>query len=218
MSEPFKMNNAPAMDLRADNSPESRQGAAAGANSTLREALRKSEMREAVKQLLVERESNIKSIERYVRRQYNLKQFLLQMQGQANMCRTLLQDLLNNAQIQNNVFQLENEFFDMFKILQEAFKINTAQARERQITLRGPVLRYVPHKLYFRNLFGDPRRYIQIIVNLISNAIKFSPQDGVVAVEFNVLETTRVNAETFSSCKDGNVFFPQAQVPFDPKE
>ena len=83
MSEPFKMNNAPPIDLRADNSPESRQGAAAGANSTLREALRKSEMREAVKQLLVERESNIKSIERYVRRQYNLKQFLLQMQGQA---------------------------------------------------------------------------------------------------------------------------------------
>ena len=33
---------------------------------------------------------------------------------------------------------------------------------------------------------GDERRYLQILINFLSNAIKFSPKDGCIIIGINV--------------------------------
>lgn len=42
---------------------------------------------------------------------------------------------------------------------------------------------------FFRRITGDERRYLQILINFLSNAIKFSKKDGRIVVEVKVSDT-----------------------------
>lgn len=41
----------------------------------------------------------------------------------------------------------------------------------------------------FKQLFGDKNRFIQVIMNFVSNAIKFSEPDSKVRLHLNMLES-----------------------------
>ena len=57
----------------------------------------------------------------------------------------------------------------------------------KKIILNGPILKKRTDKYYFANLFADERRFTQVIVNFLSNSIKFTPQGGHVEVSLNIL-------------------------------
>ena len=67
------------------------------------------------------------------------------------------------------------------------------------MTLRGPILDFLPNKLLCENLYGDPRRVVQVAINLCSNAIKFSPRSGAVLVFMNVKNVFPITPELFTS-------------------
>ena len=64
------------------------------------------------------------------------------------------------------------------------------QSRIKNVTLLGPIFDQPLESFYFRRIFGDERRYRQIILNFLSNAIKFTPRDGVVSVHLRVIEVS----------------------------
>jgi hypothetical protein len=39
---------------------------------------------------------------------------------------------------------------------------------------------------FFTNLYGDERRYLQILVNFLSNSLKFSPRNSSITVALDV--------------------------------
>ena len=78
---------------------------------------------EALGVLLVSRQAHIYTLNKLAKRHTTIEAFLRGMNGQTNLAKTLLADLINNAQLRNNAFKLEKEFFDMNLVVKEAFNV-----------------------------------------------------------------------------------------------
>lgn len=92
----------------------------------------------------------------------------------------LLNDVLDFSRIEAGNVQLESVAFDLAKLVSEAVGVFESRAKQKGLSLACEVSSDIP-----RNLTGDPGRLRQILVNLVGNAIKFTPA-GHVFVRVNV--------------------------------
>jgi two-component system, sensor histidine kinase and response regulator len=93
----------------------------------------------------------------------------------ANSLLTVVNDILDFSKIEAGKLDLETIDFNLRDCMEEALKTFAAQADERGLELLGEIASDVPELVA-----GDPGRLRQIIFNLVSNAIKFTPQGEVV--------------------------------------
>ena len=90
---------------------------------------------------------------------------------------TIVNDILDLSKIKAEKVEIENIEFDPIDNFEAAVESYAAKAAEEQIDFTifvDPLLPTV--------LVGDPTKISQVIVNLISNAIKFTPRNGTVSV------------------------------------
>jgi len=89
---------------------------------------------------------------------------------------TVINDILDFSKIEAHKLTLENISFDIRKNLTTALDIHRLQAREKGLSLKTYMAEDIPETLE-----GDPSRLRQVLVNLVSNAIKFT-ESGEVSV------------------------------------
>lgn len=88
-----------------------------------------------------------------------------------------MNDLLDLSQIEANQIFLQISEFNLNKLTAEVIKIYTQQAQDRSISIsmepldNGGIVS------------GDPRRIKQVISNLLSNALKYTPKNGNVGIK-----------------------------------
>jgi signal transduction histidine kinase/ActR/RegA family two-component response regulator len=82
---------------------------------------------------------------------------------------SLLEDLLNLSKVQAGVIELETRAFDLPELVDSISAITEADSVKQGIPVEVAVSPGVP-----RHLQGDPRRVRQILLNFVSNALKFS--------------------------------------------
>ncbi len=90
---------------------------------------------------------------------------------------TVINDILDYARIGAGKLVLEDIEFDLEQLLSETVSLFTAQALEKQLGLHVSVAPGVP-----RRVRGDPTRLKQVVLNLLSNALKFTER-GCVMLE-----------------------------------
>ena len=86
-------------------------------------------------------------------------------------------DLLDLAQIENNSFKINEEFFNLHEVIDNSFNLVKHLADRKQVRLVYPQITEQETEI-FKRISGDSRRYMQIIINFLSNALKFSKQDS----------------------------------------
>lgn len=69
-----------------------------------------------------------------------------------------------------------------------AFSTNEKFAADKKITLIGPTYSSQEEKIFFRDIFGDQRRYLQVLINFVNNAIKFTMSGGSVTVMLEIVD------------------------------
>jgi signal transduction histidine kinase/CheY-like chemotaxis protein len=94
------------------------------------------------------------------------------VQSSARSLLNVINDLLDYSQIQGGRLEIESIDFKLRDELQSIVSMFTLRAREKGLALTLELAESVPS----RSLAGDPRRLRQILVNLIGNAIKFTPR------------------------------------------
>jgi signal transduction histidine kinase len=88
----------------------------------------------------------------------------------------LIQDLLDVAQIEARALRVAASHFELQELLDEVVLTHREAARRRGLRLYGRFLS--PHA----EVWGDRDRIHQVLSNLVDNALKFSPDGGVVEV------------------------------------
>ena len=109
----------------------------------------------------------------------------------------MISDILDHSKIESGKLQLESIPFDLPHLLQSCIGVMKNEAERKGLTLSGTTGIAVP-----RIVVGDPGRLKQILLNLIGNAIKFTPKGSidvtidptgtageVVALHFSVSDT-----------------------------
>ena len=89
----------------------------------------------------------------------------------------LIQDLLDISSLDSGEVDLESEVFDLAQLVEQARAMVAMRASARNIDIKAVALD-APLRAQ-----GDRRRTLQILVNLLTNAVKFTPEGGVVGCE-----------------------------------
>ncbi|MGK0249883.1 MAG: two-component system sensor histidine kinase BarA [Oleispira sp.] len=92
----------------------------------------------------------------------------------ANGLLTIINDILDLSKIDAGKLVLENIDFNVREILEDVLTINAPEAHKKSLELVSLIYSDVP-----QFLTGDPLRIKQVLTNLISNAIKFTPQGNI---------------------------------------
>ena len=88
---------------------------------------------------------------------------------------TLINEILDLSKIEANRMTLERVPFDLRETIEEVVSLMSAAAAKKSVVLR---LEYA--STIAANYLGDPARIRQVILNLVGNAIKFTPAGEVV--------------------------------------
>ena len=100
--------------------------------------------------------------------------YIRTLQMSADSLLALINDLLDIAKIEARTVELEHIPFSLTRLMQEVASMMAMQVREKGLTFTGD-----GECVEERVFIGDPTRLRQIIVNLCSNAIKFTEKGSV---------------------------------------
>lgn len=147
-------------------------------------------------------EQQMKTIEK-IRAEINKTfQKVASMQYTAEMMRNLMRDLLDLAQLENKSFKINEEFFNLHEVIKSAFQVVGFQADRQKIKLRDPNLALNEYEI-FKKIRGDSRRYLQIMINFLSNALKFSNRSSEIRINIRLNEMIAKATSSNGSPKAG---------------
>ncbi len=106
---------------------------------------------------------------------------------------SVINNILDFSRIESGKFELEEHPFNLQKCVDEVLNLMTSRIAEKEIELLAMVNLDVPRQIY-----GDYHRLRQILVNLVSNAIKFTEHgEIVVTVESHLIDQVDQDAKKY---------------------
>lgn len=119
----------------------------------------------------------------------------------------LINDILDFSKIESGQLEFENFPFCLKACLQSAISLNAQNAAQNAITLKLDIDESLPN-----HIFGDRIRLRQILINLISNAVKFT-HDGEVTISASMKDTMgSTDPKLLISVRDTGIGIPNDRI------
>jgi PAS domain S-box-containing protein len=119
----------------------------------------------------------------------------------------ILNDILDFSKIEANKIDLTFANFNLKKLITETINLFLPQAKNKGLFLSYEINHNMPE-----NLYGDEKKIIQILNNLISNAIKFTNQ-GRVHVKVESVSGNRDSTNLIFTVEDTGVGVKKENIP-----
>ena len=116
----------------------------------------------------------------------------------------IINDILDFSKIEAGKLNLECVAFDLSQVLDDSLELFMETARRKNLHLTQHIDDRIP-----RYLKGDPVRFRQVLMNLLSNALKFTESGGV-SLRAEYLSGTPTHAELRFSVIDTGIGIPPA--------
>lgn len=115
----------------------------------------------------------------------------------------IIEDLEIISNLEANRVQLSYSNFDIVMLVREVFELLDSKARDRNVTLKLKKDYDKPIRVA-----ADRPKIEQVLVNLVSNAIKYGKKGGVVEVRFYDMHT-----QILTEVSDDGIGIPQEDIP-----
>jgi two-component system sensor histidine kinase BarA len=129
----------------------------------------------------------------------NQRDYLQTIDRSANNLLTIINDILDFSKLDAGKMVIENIPFSLRESIEETLTLLAPTAHKKNIELSINIPQELPD-----SLIGDTMRIKQIITNLISNAIKFTPQ-GSVSVDITSEEVNQKNIKLKVTVNDTGI-------------
>ncbi len=110
---------------------------------------------------------------------------------------TLVEDLLNLTKLQAGAFRVHPRPLQLTEVIRRCLRAAEREAERRRVRLAWS---WEPGKIPLTR--GDPNRLYEVIINLVSNGVKYTPRGGTVTVR---LRRTRELAPPLVSLPSGRI-------------
>ncbi|MCL1830007.1 MAG: ATP-binding protein [Oscillospiraceae bacterium] len=119
---------------------------------------------------------------------------------------SIINDILDMSKIEAGKFELSPITFDINDMVQQVIVINrfNIEAKKQQLTVN--VDEDIP-----QDLFGDEQRLGQVTTNLMSNAVKFTPQNGSIGLSVKLINQDSSNCTIEISVSDTGIGMSEEQ-------
>ncbi len=114
----------------------------------------------------------------------------------------VINDILDLSKIESGKLELEHTPFDLEELMEKAVDLLSISAAEKGLELifQSPTLE--------KQLYGDPTRLIQVLVNLVNNSIKFT-STGTIKITAEVVPGKQGGKELLFCVQDTGIGIPK---------
>lgn len=118
----------------------------------------------------------------------------------------IINDILDFSRMHSGKLPIEIKEFKLTNILSNCIELMLPKAMEKGLQLSSTVDKNVPN-----NLMGDPTRLTQVLINLVSNSLKFT-EKGYVSISVRKLADRNNEVELEFSVKDTGIGISQDKL------
>jgi len=95
----------------------------------------------------------------------------------------IVNDILDMSKLESGKLELANEFFNFKEMIERVVNIVGVSTQDKQQELNIFVDEKIPEVLV-----GDDQRLTQVVMNLMGNAVKFTPKQGKISLNANLIK------------------------------
>lgn len=132
------------------------------------------------------------------------KEFVSIIEKSSENLLEIINNILDIAKIESNKIEIESVVFEPIQEFENAVEVYAPKAAEKGINLAFFI---DPH--LEKPLKGDPTKIKEVLINLISNAVKFTPKGGEIAVEIKKIGQKDSTAIIHFEVRDTGIGIPK---------
>lgn len=114
---------------------------------------------------------------------------LNKIQGASNHLMSLINDILDMSRIERGKIEITNSNLNIIKLIEDCVSIIYGQLENRNLEVAVDV-----EEVIHRELFGDDLHLKQVLINILGNAVKFTPDGGNIWIRIKETEHTSTKA------------------------